>query len=956
MNIQYPISNIQYRAKHKYPISNIKYLLFSIVAFFCFLNVSSAHADYYAQGILASGNLLSGAQTVSAITDFKVSGTIPANTTVSIKFSQDNVNYYNSNGVKEGWDSCANGVTTVNISGLAWTGGSLFYKLQLTSTDVSATPTVGQVQLDYSGTIVPPLPASPFYAAGAMVSTDLLAAGASGKMTGVDRFGYGIASMPYGTSVTAQFSTDNINWYGSDGVLWDSDTLVFGDHLSPTTALSLSALNWQGATSFYYKLNFYTNVDNNTSPIVKSAGLLEFSATAGGAADTSAAPVAWYKFNEGVGGTAFNSGSGGSALNGALPSGSAPTWTNDGKFGKALSFNGTDESGNYVQLFNTVSIGGQRTIAAWVKTTTTRSLSTVWGDDKQGILRFESGVLKLYANDGSFKNVSKSGINDGQWHHIVGVINSGTGIKLYVDGALADSTSLGTLDTTTYNAKIGANYASSDNPTQFFDGKIDEVKIWNYALTADQVKKEYNGGNVLQLGSSGSVSGTGAPTNAASGDYCVPGDTTTCAAPVGEWKMDEHVSGDAKTIYDTSGNGNNGTTHYGGNATGMNCSVQGKIGGGCSFDGVDDYVSVSGTNSVRTISFWMKPSNTTQTGTIVDLDGGTSRVVAYNDGSNFTINTLSGALTVYIDGKSTNIIPDKNWHFVTVIFGSSINATYISFGAIRYSLTSFYSGAIDNIRFYNYARSASQIAWEYNQGAPVASYRFNECTGTTAHDESGNGNNGTINLGSGGSQTQAGTCASPTDGTGAWYNGRTGKYGASLNFDGVDDYVQLGTAPYFNSNNPFTLSAWVYSSSYPSSIASIVGTAVQASPWDGIWFYLDHGKPYFILQSANGASSWAYSSAALSAGNWHHVVATYDGSGSSDGMNLYVDGVAPAITKSRMVLGTITQYNWVIGADSTHTADFFNGQIDDVKIFNYALTSQQVANLYNASSAVNFGN
>jgi len=106
------------------------FLTLAIFAIGFFAFSSQAQADYYAQGILESKNMLSGA-TVTAINGFQIVATIPAGTTVSVKFSQDKVNYYNSAGVKEGWDTAVNGTTNVNLSGLAWTGGILFYKLQL---------------------------------------------------------------------------------------------------------------------------------------------------------------------------------------------------------------------------------------------------------------------------------------------------------------------------------------------------------------------------------------------------------------------------------------------------------------------------------------------------------------------------------------------------------------------------------------------------------------------------------------------------------------------------------------------------------------------------------------------------------------------------------------------------------------------------------------------------------
>ncbi|KKP67658.1 MAG: PKD domain containing protein [Candidatus Moranbacteria bacterium GW2011_GWE1_35_17] len=248
---------------------------FTIFLLFCltlFSWATFASADYSAQGIVESKNMLSGA-TVTAINGFQVTATVPANTTVSVKFSQDKVNYYNSAGVKEGWDTCANGVTNVNLTGLAWTGGILFYKIQLTSTDVAVTPTISDAQVDYDGTVVPALSGNSYPTQGAVVSTNLLTGGTMAFDNTV-RFAYNVSSLPSGTSASVQFSQDGTNWYSSGGTLWGEDVLSSGAHLDITNSLDLSALNWSGVTSFYYKLNLYSPLDDNLTPAVSDAGLI----------------------------------------------------------------------------------------------------------------------------------------------------------------------------------------------------------------------------------------------------------------------------------------------------------------------------------------------------------------------------------------------------------------------------------------------------------------------------------------------------------------------------------------------------------------------------------------------------------------------------------------------------------------------------------------------------------
>ncbi|HRN70772.1 MAG TPA: hypothetical protein PLS49_06350, partial [Candidatus Woesebacteria bacterium] len=99
------------------------------------------------------------------------------------------------------------------------------------------------------------------------------------------------------------------------------------------------------------------------------------------------------------------------------------------------------------------------------------------------------------------------------------------------------------------------------------------------------------------------------------------------------------------------------------------------------------------------------------------------------------------------------------------------------------------------------------------------------------------GNNGTIVIGSSGSQTSAGTCNSGNSAQ-AWNNGTNGKRGASLNFDGTDDYV-LSTSQYTVSNlSNISISAWV----------KRTGTSLGSLPGIVAYGYGDEGtNPRFIL-------------------------------------------------------------------------------------------------------------
>ena len=103
------------------------------------------------------------------------------------------------------------------------------------------------------------------------------------------------------------------------------------------------------------------------------------------------------------------------------------------------------------------------------------------------------GQFLIMNNGTTYTATSTTDINDNEWHHIVGSYD-GTTMKIYIDGNLEDTNTdfSGNLPTNTENVKIGADYQSTlDN---FFDGLIDETRIYNRALSADEIGELYRAG------------------------------------------------------------------------------------------------------------------------------------------------------------------------------------------------------------------------------------------------------------------------------------------------------------------------------------------------------------------------------------------------------------------------------------------------------------------------------
>src|SRR4051812_28653419 len=179
----------------------------------------------------------------------------------------------------------------------------------------------------------------------------------------------------------------------------------------------------------------------------------------------------------------------GSGFNGTLVNN--PTFV-AGHSGLAVNLNGTNQS---VQIPR--SIQDSFTIAFWVRTTTTGGTGTQWwqgqglvdGEVANVVNDFGVSLLGSRAAFGvgnpDITIQSTSNINDGAFHHVVATRNAATGaMVLYIDGAQQASA---TGPTGTRNAPASLRVGSLQTNLNFFAGQIDEVRLYNVALTAAQV-------------------------------------------------------------------------------------------------------------------------------------------------------------------------------------------------------------------------------------------------------------------------------------------------------------------------------------------------------------------------------------------------------------------------------------------------------------------------------------
>lgn len=208
----------------------------------------------------------------------------------------------------------------------------------------------------------------------------------------------------------------------------------------------------------------------------------------------------------------------------------------------------------------------------------------------------------------------------------------------------------------------------------------------------------------------------------------------------------------------------------------------------------------------------------------------------------------------------------------------------------------------------------------------VAYYPFNG----NANDESGNGNNGTVN-----------GAILTTD--------RFGNAGKAYAFDGINNWINVPSATSLNLLGSFSISAWLNANVFNNH--NFIVSKNQGVTGEGTWhfgieqnsslFQLHYNAdPCFCLQTiaANGSN--------VPVNQWTHVLVTYD---SVDHfLKYYMNGILISSFNNFIYNNQITSYDLLIGKESGlngTVTGYFKGKLDDIAIYNRALTQEEITYL-----------
>ena len=207
--------------------------------------------------------------------------------------------------------------------------------------------------------------------------------------------------------------------------------------------------------------------------------------------------------------------------------------------------------------------------------------------------------------------------------------------------------------------------------------------------------------------------------------------------------------------------------------------------------------------------------------------------------------------------------------------------------------------------------------------APLAYWRFDELTGTKAADSSGHGNDATYEGGI--------TLGVP--------GAIEGDSDTAASFDGATGFVTAGNRFAFAGQTPFSIEAWV-SAQMQSTYAGVASRndAVGGPPSEGYLLFVAPTDGPFGFQRLDGSNvSTAVSVAGPSATDFTYVVATFDGLE----LVVYVNGESQGSqTAAISVAGAVADF--VVGAEAGGNDNFLSGSLDEVAVYDHALSTDRV--------------
>jgi fibronectin type 3 domain-containing protein len=693
--------------------------------------------------------------------------------------------------------------------------------------------------------------------------------------------------------------------------------------------------------------------------------------------------VAAYSMDQGSG-TALPDVSG-TGNNGTI---TGATWTTAGRFGSALSFNG---NGNLVTVpdSNSLDLSVGMTLEAWVRPDL--------GSWRTAILKERPGGLAyaMYASTDTNRpsteiNVDVRGtaaLPTATWSHLAATYDGAT-MRLYVNGTqVASRAAAGTIPISSGALRIGGNTLWGE----YFSGLIDEVRIYNRALTAAEIGTDMNAPvgtfdtepptaptNLTVTGSltSGQLSWTASTDNTGVARYDVHRSTTPGFTPSAANRIAQPTG---TTFTDTTAASAPGTYYYkviaedgAGNLSAASNEASATI-GDTAPPSAPGTLSAIGTIGKATLTWGPASDNVAvvrynvHRGTTAGFTPSAANRIAQPTGTSYTDATAAGTYFYKVTAEDAggNVGPASNEASATITTdtqaptapagltatpsGSTVNLSWTAatdnVGVVRYNVhrattsgftpsaanrvgqptgTSFADGGLAaGTYFYKVTAedAAGNVGPASNQASAtvsvtiptglVGAYGFDEGSGTTTADQSGNGNTGTL------SSTLWST---------------TGKFGNALSFAG-GARVNVADSTSLHLSSGMTMEAWIK----PVTLGDWNTVVFKERPGfyaAALYANTDTNKPSGNVFTTADHDLRGTSQVPLN--TWTHLAATYNGST----LALFVNGTQVSSVAATGAIASSTSPLRI--GSNTIWGEAFNGLIDEVRIYNKALTASEI--------------
>lgn len=586
-----------------------------------------------------------------------------------------------------------------------------------------------------------------------------------------------------------------------------------------------------------------------------------------------------------------------------------------------------------------------------------------------------TGVLQfLMAGASQTRDVywSNGALDDRKWHHVV-ITSDGVnaaGVSITVDGVTATTTVSDTLTSETIIGTSPQLVLGAHQPagSDYFLGEVTHAAVWDIELSASEVEETWQGGQLVDL--------TG---HSAYADAVV---------------YTRMVSDTYPTLIDSKGTANGTLTNM--ESRDLVIDQPPVCGTSAKFEGVDDIAATGSTseyNFERTDTFsalcWVSTSadNTglllgkmlstgllsgwgmylQSGGTITvtlrsDFGGGDLLTVSadepINDGEwhclafTYDGSSTGAGVTIYVDGVAVAVTVDTD-----SLASSIMSVAEFTIGA-RFGGSMWLTGLVSEAAVYDKELSAGEVSDVYGAGRPPHLRAASMPSNLVGYWKMGDWDDESIfrdfstnsnDLTTAGMVAANLVYASPP-------NIRTNVATYSMRFNDEDDEVAVSNPSQYDfaHTDSFTFATWIRWFGDSPGNNPVFSTKESDSTGSGYILRLRDGAGTNFLDFAitgsggtSGDEAYVRTSAEFSMGVWRHVAVTYDGSTAAAGIQIYIDGVAVAMTILGDTLSTApdSTQGLVIGNRIVGNSKYFNGRIADVRVYERELAAEEVREL-----------